>query len=159
MKKVSFDFDSTLDRPQIQEYASELIEIGLEVWIVTSRMSNHSNDWSKDWNDDLFKVAKRVGIPEKRIKFMEMEDKYVFFKDKDFVWHLDDDAVECNLINCNTNTFGISCWSGNAWHWKCKKLLVPLPTMETTDSGFRIYNAPGVCPFCGRNTCSGNCFK
>ena len=123
MSKISFDFDHTLDRFQIQEYASELIDKGIEVWIVTSRLSNHTSDWAKDWNDDLYEVAKEVGIPESNIVFMEMADKFEFFKDKDFIWHLDDDSVECNLINCRTDTFGISCWSGNAWLHKCNKLI------------------------------------
>ena len=37
MQRVSFDMDSTLDIPSIQEYAKMLVEKGIEVWIVTSR--------------------------------------------------------------------------------------------------------------------------
>lgn len=27
------------------------------------------------------------------------------------------------------------------------------------ESDFRTYEGNGVCPFCGRNNCNGNCFK
>lgn len=39
--KVSFDFDGTLDRPEIQQYARELIGRGIEVWIVTARVDHY----------------------------------------------------------------------------------------------------------------------
>lgn len=35
--KVSFDFDDTLSKPKVQEYAKELINRGIEVYIVTAR--------------------------------------------------------------------------------------------------------------------------
>jgi len=36
-KIVTFDFDATLSRPDVQEYAKELIEKGIDVWVVTAR--------------------------------------------------------------------------------------------------------------------------
>ena len=33
--KVSFDFDSTLDRKDVQRFAKQLIDDGYEVWIKT----------------------------------------------------------------------------------------------------------------------------
>jgi len=36
-KKISFDFDSTLDNEHIQIFAKELIQKGFNVYIVTSR--------------------------------------------------------------------------------------------------------------------------
>ena len=38
--KVSFDFDGTLSRKDVQEYAKSLVNSGLEVWIVTSRFDD-----------------------------------------------------------------------------------------------------------------------
>ena len=40
--KVSFDFDSTLSRKDVQSFAKELVDRGLEVWIVTSRFDDES---------------------------------------------------------------------------------------------------------------------
>jgi len=132
MVKLGFDFDNTLDRKNIQQYAKELISRGYEVWIVTGRMTNDiytKHMFSKgiivpyNINSDLFKVAKEVGIPENRIQFMNMRDKYHFFiSHPDFLWHLDDDFIEIKGINKNTSVIGISSISSN-WKNKCEKIL------------------------------------
>jgi len=57
MITVSFDFDSTLDRDEVQEMAQHLIEGGNNVWITTTR-SGHKTD-----NSDILDVAHRIGIP------------------------------------------------------------------------------------------------
>ncbi len=121
--KVSFDFDSTLDRTSVQEYALELTSRGLEVWIVTSRLSDRDVDPA--WNYDLYMVADCCKIPYSNIKFTPNADKVQFFNDKDFIWHLDDDWIELNLINksrkCKTK--GISVFGNSVWKNKCEKLL------------------------------------
>ena len=75
MKKISFDFDSTLKELNVQEFAKELIECGFEIWIVTSRfdddptkITEHHPSWMKalkfpGTNDDLRKVAEELDIP------------------------------------------------------------------------------------------------
>ena len=40
--KVSFDFDGTLSRKDVQKLAKELVSEGHEVWIVTSRFSDEA---------------------------------------------------------------------------------------------------------------------
>ena len=97
--KVSFDFDGTLSRSDVQAFAKELIEKGIDVWIVTSRISTKPAlkkgwHWIKKQNDDLYKVAESVGIPKGKIVFTEHIDKIVFLKDKGFLFHLDDDEWE-----------------------------------------------------------------
>jgi len=37
--KVSFDFDATLSRYDVEEYATELIQRNIDVYICTSRFS------------------------------------------------------------------------------------------------------------------------
>jgi len=91
MSKVSFDFDSTISQPVIQKIAKFFIDSGHEVWIVTSRMDKPS------WNKDLFKVAEELGIFKSRIYFTNGEFKWRFFKDKDFIFHFDDDFMEIQM--------------------------------------------------------------
>ena len=64
--KVSFDYDSTLDRKDVQRFAKKLIDAGYEVWIVTSRLSlEHAKANLDQWtinrveksNIKLFRVA------------------------------------------------------------------------------------------------------
>jgi len=44
------------------------------------------------------------------------------FKDKDFVWHLDDNWVENNMILKNTKTKGINSLC-SSWKQKCERIL------------------------------------
>lgn len=108
MKKVSFDFDSTLSTKEVQEFAKELISKDIEVHIVTSRFENHPKNKSFN-NDDVFSIAKSIGISVCNIHFMNMVDKFEFFeKNSDFLFHLDDDFIEIELIqeHCS-NVHGI----------------------------------------------------
>lgn len=122
MTKVSFDFDGTLDRLSVQEYAKELVNLGHEVWVCTARVSD-KNAPSKEWNKDLWNICDLIGIEKEHVVFCEYDDKYTFFKDKDFIWHLDDDFTELKLINKLTDTIGISVFGNNVWKSKCNKLL------------------------------------
>lgn len=97
--KVSFDFDSTLSRKDVQEFAKELVNEGHEVWIVTSRFSDEVGK-EKNWhwilgqNQRLFDVAEDCGIKKENIYFTCMESKSIFLEGKDFIFHLDDDDIE-----------------------------------------------------------------
>jgi len=53
--KVSFDFDGTLEQKEVQEYAKQLLEEGIEVWVVTTRWDeNHKHKYRHDVTlDDL----------------------------------------------------------------------------------------------------------
>lgn len=101
--KVSFDFDGTLSRKDVQSFAKELVNSGHDVWIVTSRCSTEEAKkkawwWIEKQNQELYDVAEECGIPKEKIVFTEHIDKIVFLKDKDFAFHLDDDEHELILI-------------------------------------------------------------
>lgn len=101
--KVSFDFDGTISRKDVQDFAKELIGKGIDVWIVTSRITTESAlekgwYWIEKQNDELYKVAESVGVVKDKIVFTEHIDKIVFLKDKGFEFHLDDDEHELILI-------------------------------------------------------------
>ena len=126
--KVSFDFDGTLSEPYVQEYARILVEEGIEVWIVTSRFENA--DKYKEFfgtptleynHSDLWQVANEIGISLENIHFTNMTEKSEFLKDRDFIWHLDDDYIENRAIPRDAKIPSISV-SGN-WKSKCERLL------------------------------------
>jgi len=125
--KVSFDFDGTLDRKDVQAYASELVKRGLDVWIVTSRV-NTENALAKGWhwvqrqNQELYDVAELCGIKKENIVFTEHTDKIVYLKDKGFAFHLDDDVDELMVIHgkdscspLNVNHF--------SWRENCEEVI------------------------------------
>jgi hypothetical protein len=117
MKKVSFDFDSTLSQPKVQLFAKELIEKGIEVWICTSRMSHFTNT-------DLFTVADELNIKREHIIFTNMKDKIEELIDKDFIFHLDDDELELELIDQHSNIIPIHITENNDnWLIECKNAL------------------------------------
>ena len=117
MKKVSFDFDGTLEIEHVQKYARELIERGFEVWVVTSRFGDNKK-YQKFFNTttnvdltnkDLRKITEKIGISEERLVFTNLRDKFEFFeKNKDFLWHLDDDWIESDLLDRHTKVKGVS---------------------------------------------------
>ena len=120
--KVSFDFDSTLSRKDVQVLAKELVSEGYEVWIVTSRFSDEAAKtknwhWIKGQNQKLFDVAEDCGIKVQNIKFTEHTDKAIFIKDKNFIFHLDDDVDELMAILDSKD----SCKPVNVEHYEWKK--------------------------------------
>lgn len=125
MVNVAFDFDGTLSKKSVQEYAKSLIERGdVAVWIVTSRFKDSSNT-------DLYKIASEVGIPVERIVFTGWVNKGEFFKgsEEEFLFHLDDDFVELEFIS---EAFlgelpvpvPISCFGNPQWKVQCEDLIV-----------------------------------
>ena len=133
--KLSFDFDGTISSDSIQKYAKELIDFGYEIWIVTARFDSidkYTNDFISKYHiknieqehNYLFDIADKCGIQRDHIKFMNMALKYEFFLENEgFLWHLDDDSIECEKINQHTKTAAILCTDGSNWRHKCERLI------------------------------------
>lgn len=122
---VTFDFDQTLSRKDVQEYCKHLLEQGLaEIYVVTSRYDElHKHRYpANPKNDDLYEVTDALGIPRERIRFTCMEKKWTYLKETNVLWHLDDWNVELDEINKHTNTTGISVLGSN-WKQKCERLM------------------------------------
>lgn len=131
--QVSFDFDSTLSKQHVQDYASSLINKGIEIWIVTSRFENPLDySWTKNINihDDLFKITSELNIPKERIIFTNMKPKWEYLEAvsrldiENFnpIFHLDDDYFEINEINKYTDVKAVSVIS-SSYKKKCNKIL------------------------------------
>jgi hypothetical protein len=130
--KVSFDFDGTLSRKDVQKLAKDLVSEGYEVWIVTSRFSDEAAKdkkwhWIEGQNQKLFDVAKDCGIKVENIHFTNMESKSLFLEGKGFIFHLDDDDIELmDILESNRST-EVKCFPVNVEHfeWKetCKEIL------------------------------------
>lgn len=132
MKRVSFDFDSTLSLKSVQDYAESLILKGYDLWVVTSRHPDGSDPrykirgmWIEIDNSDLFEVTDRLGIKREQIIFTSRRLKSEVMNELglEFLFHLDDDWVELNHINRETRTKGISCFGSGNWKAKCNKIL------------------------------------
>lgn len=119
MKKVSFDFDGTLDNDEVQKFAIKLINNGIDVWVHSARFPE--SEVRPRWNDDIYKLADKLGIPKTNIVLTEMYDKFIFLQNNNFIWHLDDSTSTIKSINENSDVKGVH-YSGN-WLKKCKKLI------------------------------------
>lgn len=80
--------------------------MGYDIHIVTSRPETWARQWRLNdneyilWNNnDLREVAKSLGIKKENIHFMGYDNKYKFFENEDFIFHLDDDYTEVDEIN------------------------------------------------------------
>jgi len=88
---VSMDFDGVLSIPSVEEFARELIEDGVDVWVTTSRHADGNNT-------DLLKVADRLDIPFDNIIYTDGEDKAEFLPMNFYIFHLDDEPHVINSI-------------------------------------------------------------
>jgi hypothetical protein len=120
--KVAFDFDCTLDKSHIQDYAAELIERGLDVWIITARLSPEESQ--RDWNKDLFEISDALGIIRENIIFTAYCDKYEIIKDNDFIFHIDDDWTELELIKEHTDCIPVSSFGNKYWRYECDQAIL-----------------------------------
>ena len=129
--KISFDFDGVAEMNSIKKYIIELIKRGFEVWIVTSRFGDdekykkffHTTINVDLTNNDLREVTDSLEIPEERIHFTNMRDKWEFIENKGFTWHLDDDWIENEMINARTKTKGIDIFGNPGWQNQCQSLI------------------------------------
>jgi hypothetical protein len=125
---ISLDFDSTLSRLDVQKFAIELKNKGIITWIVTSRQSTKialekGHHWVEKQNEELFKIAEKCEIPKERIIFTEHAPKIEFLKDKNFLFHLDDDIDE--LLDIKISKDSCAPINVNYFEWKeiCEKLI------------------------------------
>lgn len=124
MNKVSFDFDGTLALEIVQEYALELLDRGIDVWVVTSRYKAGNYPMNPQFkNEDLFEITDKLNISRNKIVFTEWVDKWYYFKNEpNFKWHLDDYDIELLGINSYTKVKGIHVEDSN-WKNDCEKYL------------------------------------
>lgn len=130
---VSFDFDGTLSRPDVQQYAAELIRRGLNVWVVTARFDeNHQYRYQNNpANTDLWAVTDALKILPQQVRFQNMRPKAEYLEGTRIIWHLDDDPVELSQMQKSTccSVVGISVLSGG-WQQKCERALSTLTPVE-----------------------------
>lgn len=118
--KVSFDFDSTLTESDVQKLAKELLSLNYDVYIVTSRVDDvYAKEmnwwWVEKQNKQLYDLAEELGIKRENIVFTQYIDKIEYLKDKNFIFHIDDDIEEIDLINDSTDDCVGIYYVGTVW--------------------------------------------
>ena len=122
---VTFDFDGTLSRKDVQEYAIELIEKGIDVWVLTTRYDElHKHRYVLNpTNDDLWEVIDNLNIPRWKVRFTNMEWKANYLLHTKVLFHLDDnynEFFEIRKLKCKTLGIQVNC--GN-FRNKCNRII------------------------------------
>ena len=135
--RVSMDFDDTLTEDGVWQYALELIDEGVDIWIVTARLEDklvkekygRRLPSGKFWippgagNKDLYKLADAMGIPRSNIKFTNLAGKGKWFKKhSNFEWHLEDSPKQIFDIE-NESTVPVINVLKRDWKEQCEELL------------------------------------
>ena len=128
MKRVSFDFDGTLTERRVLQFAKKLRDEGYELWITTLRHSDESIAalGIKTFynNEKLFKIAKQLRIKANHIQFCnETGYKLDYLIDKDFSFHLDDNAQIIHALAQHLPHIVVDCCEPN-WRAQCLERLV-----------------------------------
>jgi len=99
-QKVSFDYDKTLSTSKGKKLATERINAGDEVYIITAR--KESGD-----NTSLFNVASELGIKKDHIFFTNGIDKWKEVKRLGINTHYDNNQEQLDKISTNTTAKAI----------------------------------------------------
>lgn len=91
-EKVSFDYDDTLSRKDIQEIASQRMSEGCDVYIITKNSKN----------DKVLNTAKELGIVPKNVIFTSGKPKWSFIKELGIKEHYDNNPDELKEIKDKT---------------------------------------------------------
>lgn len=113
----SFDFDGCLSIDTVQEFVKELIDEGINVWVISSR-------YSEGDNSDMLEVIKELDIPLSRVILTGRQPKYLYMEPDFFLFHLDDEPyVIQEILNTGEKTVPILRSNQNDWRAICRELI------------------------------------
>ena len=108
---ASFDFDGTLTRNDVQEYAIQLIGKGIEVSITSRR--------NRFQTKEVYEMAKELGI--EKVRLTSGDNKCFFLVGTDV--HIDNDPEEIREIERYSEGCEAVCVEDDDWIEKCNKIL------------------------------------
>ena len=97
--RISYDFDDTLSTEKGQQMAINDIKNGNDVLILTARQQRD--------NEEVFKVADKLGIPHSKVHFTNGKDKWSFVIRLKIDKHIDNNKEQVDKINKFTTAEGV----------------------------------------------------
>ena len=97
--RISYDFDDTLTTEKGQQMALNDIKNGNDVFILTARQERD--------NEEVFKVADKLGIAHSKVHFTNGKDKWSFVIRLKIDKHIDNNKEQVDKIERNTKAIGI----------------------------------------------------
>jgi hypothetical protein len=129
-QKVSFDYDGTLTRDEVKQYAIELLQRGISIDIHSRRSDDDHFPTQHDdilhFGGSLMKYSRNQAMVEVYLCGM---DKVRKINESKAIWHLDDEAWEIDMINRKSNygTVGIHYRVGDDFRSICELFLQQKP--------------------------------
>ena len=114
--RISFDFDDTLSLPSVQKVAKELIELGFDVIIVTSRRSDGENS-------DIEEVSQDLGVD--LVFYTEYNLKFTHLQKLMCDIHIDNDRNELIHLSRFSDIVGVDV-TDESWEYQLKNLILCL---------------------------------
>jgi len=114
--RISFDFDDTLSLPSVQKVAKELIELGFDVIIVTSRRSDGENS-------DIEEVSQDLGVD--LVFYTEYNLKFTHLQKLMCDVHIDNDRNELIHLSRFSDIVGVDV-TDESWEYQLKNLILCL---------------------------------
>lgn len=113
-KRIAFDFDGTLTTLLIQDFVKNLTNVGHEIFLITKRCEEfdgylkikdtypvHEEQTEENYNNDLFDVAKSLGIQKENVYFTCGESKVKLFRELKIDLIFDDEHDNVEDLNSN----------------------------------------------------------
>ena len=117
MATISFDFDGTLSRSDVQDFAIEMKKAGHRTMIITNRHEDSDNKF-------VYEVAKKVGIKDHHVWFCNMIGKHRFIRPGMKIdIHLDDDWIDCELVEQECGVPCVKMFGNPNWKEEVYKIL------------------------------------
>ena len=114
--RISFDFDDTLSLPSVQKVAKELITLGFDVIIVTSRRSDGKNS-------DIQEVAQDLGIDS--VFYTNYDLKFIYLHYLTCDIHIDNDRNELIHLSRFSDIVGVDV-TDESWEYELKNIFLCL---------------------------------
>ena len=114
--KIALDFENVLTTNKGFDFANDLLNEGVEVYVVSSRIghikSNH--------NSDLLKVVRHLNLPYSNVIFTLNKQGY-FANHSGFKFYLSDNMIDLQLVDKDVNS--IPLFGNENWRSDCLDLV------------------------------------
>lgn len=114
--KVAIDFENTLTKFEVFEFANDLLNEGIEVHVLTSKIGHIKSDYNKD----ILKAARGLNIPYANVIFTNDKRDY-FLSHKGYEFYLSDNLIDLQLVDGLVKTVPI--FGNKNWKRECLGLV------------------------------------
>jgi len=114
--KIALDFENVLTKNKGFDFANDLLNEGVEVHIITSRIGHIKSEQ----NRDLLKVVRDLNLPYSNVIFTLNKQGY-FANHSGFKFYASDNMIDLQLVDKDVNCIPV--FGNNNWISDCLDLV------------------------------------